>query len=70
MSQDSSVSSIKELKERLDKKMKKVTPRSNVKYYLDNLQNMGLVKTERDKKELKIKLTKVGELFADAQNEN
>jgi predicted transcriptional regulator len=44
-----------------------VTPRSNVKYYLDNLQKMGLVRTERDKKELNIKLTKVGELFADSK---
>jgi predicted transcriptional regulator len=63
------VSSIKELKERLDDKLGKVTPRSNVKYYLDNLQKMGLVRTERDKKELNIKLTKVGELFADSKSE-
>jgi len=62
-----SVSSIKELKERLDDKLGKVTPRSNVKYYLDNLQRMGLVRTERDKKELNIRLTKVGELFADTK---
>jgi hypothetical protein len=61
-------SSIKELKELLDVKTGKVTPRSNVKYYLDNLQNMGLVKTERDKKELRINLTKVGELFADSRS--
>lgn len=63
------VSSIKELKELLDDKLGKVTPRSNVKYYLDNLQKMGLVRTERDKKELNIKLTKVGELFADSKSE-
>ena len=62
-----SVSSIKKLKERLDDKLGKVTPRSNVKYYLDNLQRMGLVRTERDKKELNIRLTKVGELFADTK---
>ncbi len=61
------VSSIKELKERLDDRLGKVTPRSNVKYYLDNLLRMGLVKTERDKKELNIGLTKVGELFADSR---
>jgi hypothetical protein len=62
------VSSIKELKERLDDRLGKVTPRSNVKYYLDNLQRMGLVRTERDKKELNIRLTKVGELFADTRD--
>jgi predicted transcriptional regulator len=57
------------LKELIDDKLGKVTPRSNVKYYLDNLQKMGLVRTERDKKELNIKLTKVGELFADSKSE-
>lgn len=62
------VSSIKEMKELLDERLGHVTPRSNVKYYLDNMQKMGLVETERDKKELKIKLTKVGELFADAKS--
>jgi hypothetical protein len=61
------VSSIKELKEMLDDRLGKVTPRSNVKYYLDNLLKMGLVRTERDKKELNIRLTKVGELFADTK---
>lgn len=63
------VSSIKELKERLDDRLGKVTPRSNVKYYLDNLLRMGLVRTERDKKELNIRLTKVGELFADSRSD-
>lgn len=62
------VSSIKEMKELLDERLGHVTPRSNVKYYLDNMQKMGLVETERDKKELKIRLTKVGELFADAKS--
>jgi hypothetical protein len=61
------VSSIKEMKELLDGRLGRATPRSNVKYYLDNLQRMGLVETERDKKELRIRLTRVGELFADAQ---
>jgi len=63
------VNSIKELKERLDDRLGKVTPRSNVKYYLDNLQRMSLVRTERDKKELNIRLTKVGELFADSRGD-
>lgn len=66
---DGGVSSIKEMKELLDRKLGHMTPRSNVKYYLDNMQKMGLVKTERDKKELKIELTKVGELFADAKSD-
>src|SRR5271157_1533973 len=61
------VSSIKEMKVLLDEQTGKVTPRSNVKYYLDNLEKMGLVRTERDKKELKIKLTKVGDLFAETK---
>jgi hypothetical protein len=61
------VSSIKELKVLLDKKTGRETPRSNVKYYLDNLQELGLLETARDKKELKIRLTVVGRLFADAQ---
>jgi hypothetical protein len=65
----SGVSSIKEMKELLDRKRGNETPRSNVKYYLDNHQRMGLIKTERDKKELKIQLTKVGELFADAKSD-
>lgn len=59
------INSIKEMKNMLDDKLGFETPRSNVKYYLDNLQNLGLVRTERDKKELRIKLTRVGELFAD-----
>ncbi len=63
------VSSIKEMKELLDGKLGRVTPRSNVKYYLDNLERMGLVGTERDKKELNIRLTKVGELYADAKGD-
>jgi hypothetical protein len=62
------VSSIKELKELLDISSKSPTPRSNVKYYLDHLQKLGLVRTERDKKELNIRLTKVGELFADTKS--
>jgi hypothetical protein len=63
------VSSIKEMKELLDIRSESMTPRSNVKYYLDHLQKMGLVWTERDKKELRIKLTKVGELYADTKSE-
>jgi hypothetical protein len=63
------VNSIKEMKELLDQKIGHETPRSNVKYYLDNLQKMGLVRTEREKKELKIRLTKVGELFADVKTD-
>jgi hypothetical protein len=67
--QKDGVSSIKEMKELIDKSSKTPTPRSNVKYYLDHLQKLGLVRTERDKKELNIRLTKVGELFADTINE-
>lgn len=62
------VSSIKEMKEILDRELGHTTPRSNVKYYLDNLQKLGLIMTERDKKELRIRLTRVGELFADTRN--
>jgi hypothetical protein len=69
VNESSGVNSIKEMKELLDRKIGHETPRSNVKYYLDNLQKMGLIKTERDKKELKIQLTKVGELFADAKSD-
>jgi hypothetical protein len=61
------INSIKELKDLLDDKMGFETPRSNVKYYLDNLNELGLVETERYKKELKVKLTVVGRLFADTQ---
>jgi len=63
------VSSIKEMKEMLDRKLGYTTPRSNVKYYLDNMQKLGLIRTERDKKELKIRLSKVGELFADTKSD-
>ncbi len=61
------ISSIKEMKELLDRELGYETPRSNVRYYLDNLQRIGLVSTERYKKELRIRLTRVGELFAEAR---
>lgn len=61
------IQSIKELKELLDTSMGYETPRSNVKYYLDNLHELGLIETERNKKELKIRLTIVGKLFADTK---
>jgi hypothetical protein len=59
------VSSIKELKELLDNKLGKEIPRSNVKYYLNNLEKLGMVETEMKKKELQIRLTRAGELYAD-----
>ncbi|WP_231845037.1 DUF6293 family protein [Methanocella paludicola] len=62
------IESIKELKELLDRSRGSETPRSNVKYYLDNLQEMGLIETERNKKELKICLTVVGKIFADTKS--
>ncbi|MCD1295675.1 hypothetical protein CUJ83_11770 [Methanocella sp. CWC-04] len=58
------ISSIKEMKELLDMSTGRVTPRSNIKYYLDNMEKQGLITTEREKKELKISLTRAGELFA------
>ena len=51
------------MKELLDYHTNTETPRSNVKYYLDNLQDLKLIETERYKKELKIKLTLVGALL-------
>ena len=59
------VSSIKELKELLDNKLGEEIPRSNVKYYLNNLEKLGMVETEMKKKELQIRLTRAGELYAD-----
>lgn len=58
------VDSIKDMKELLDKERGEPTPRSNIKYYLDNMSRLGLIKTEREMKELRIMPTRVGELFA------
>ena len=65
--EDRYVNSIKEMKELLDRDLKTEVPRSNVKYYLDNLVDLNLIETERYKKELRIKLTIAGSLFADTR---
>ena len=63
------IGSIKELKMLLDQKLGKETPRSNVKYYMDNLKKLGMIETEMNKKELRIRLTRAGELFAETNND-
>lgn len=67
-SNNQEIRSIKEMKELLDKKLGKETPRSNVKYYLSNLEKLGMIETEMNKKELRIRLTRAGELFSETSN--
>jgi hypothetical protein len=58
------ISSIKDMKKIMDSSMSYQTPRSNIKYYLDNMARLGLIYTEREMKELRIKPTRIGELYA------
>jgi len=55
--------SIKELHEAVNESREDDVERSSLQYRLDKLKDIGLIKTERDNRRLKIGLTRVGDVY-------
>ena len=55
--------SIKELHDTLNENRDKEVERSSLQYRLDKLKDIGLIKTERENRRLKIDLTRLGEVY-------
>lgn len=55
--------SIKELHEKLNEDREKEVERSSLQYRIDKLKDIGLIKTERENRRLKIDLTRLGEIY-------
>ncbi len=55
--------SIKELYEALNEGRKEKVERSSLQYRLDKLKDIGLIRTEREERRLKIELTTLGEVY-------
>ena len=55
--------SIKDLQESLNEEREEKIERSSLQYRLDKLKDLGLIKTERDNRRLKIGLTRLGDVY-------